>query len=162
MHVTVAVKRYDKQLSRLWNFQDWLPTPGSAVVVTDFDSIDLLVEVINELNSDGAAYTNAVAYKHNGVSNKYLLDQMDSRTWGIADDDDDFVDDFQCYVCNRIHGAASASLPSSSSARGLQCPKPQEYMGTVDFPRAEDFWWPSVYVQEYDKYGELADKLNSQ
>lgn len=118
-----------------------------------------LVAAINELNSNDTAYTKAIGHKIHGVTNKNLRDQMKSRMWGIKDEDVNFVDAFQCYVCKRLSGAESA-ISSVSANRGLQCPAPVEFMPSVKLSR-EEFWWPSYYHQQQKKYTQLAKELSS-
>ena len=83
---------------------------------------------------------------------------MKSRTWGVKDAQVNFVDGFECHVRKRITGELSDSQFSSSS-KGLACPTPVEYMKGANLPRTEDFWWPSVFSQEYKKASQLLKKF---
>lgn len=87
--------------------QDWIPNDDSIVSVLDFESPEALAEFLHQLNHDDAAYNTMLNHKtHSIVTNRNLVKSFYQRSWTpvIEEyDDQNFVEAFECFLCNEIH-----------------------------------------------------------
>ena len=114
--------------------QDWLPDRNSAVVVNNYKSPKELAEFLKYLDSNDEAYEKYVKFKKVGVTNTRLLDRMKHREWGVNDYTRiNFIDGFECLVCNRIHENIRArkegrsQTPHIAEADHYSCPRPEPF-----------------------------------
>ena len=76
------------------NIQEWLPNELSAILVEDFASAKDLADHLHHLNRNEEEY---LAYlrqkpsinsnKLSRISNEYLIQAMNIRSWGVSDND---------------------------------------------------------------------------
>ncbi|XP_033752149.1 alpha-(1,3)-fucosyltransferase 10-like [Pecten maximus] len=117
--------------------KDFLPSNHSAIIVDDFKSIEELVEYIKFLDKNDDEYEKYLAWKKTGIENKYLIELMKNREWGVDGSRGtkyhNFIDGFECFVCQRIHeneialkrGATPRKYLSAHNHYG--CPGPTAY-----------------------------------
>ncbi|XP_069122819.1 alpha-(1,3)-fucosyltransferase 10-like isoform X2 [Argopecten irradians] len=117
--------------------KDFLPSNHSAIIVDDFKSITELVEYLKFLNENDDEYEKYLSWKKTGIQNKYLIELMKKREWGVDGSHGtkyhNFIDGFECFVCQRIHenelamkhGEKPRTYLSSHSHYG--CPGPTAY-----------------------------------
>lgn len=85
---------------------DILPTNKSIINIRDFKNAADLSSFIKNLDKNDSEYETYLGYKQkNGVTNEYLKSLMSNRKWGINNDRirGNFIDKFECLVCERIH-----------------------------------------------------------
>ncbi|XP_077999691.1 GDP-fucose protein O-fucosyltransferase 3-like [Glandiceps talaboti] len=113
------------------SIKDWLPSENSALVTNDFTTPKELAERIKYLDANDEEYDKFLQYKRDGISNEKLLAEMQSRNWGVNDYKQmNFIDAFECFVCNRVHKNIKAlsegkeSEKFIASAEHYDCPRP--------------------------------------
>ena len=108
------------------HFQDYLPAENSAILLEDFSSIEDLVKLILHLNSSDTEYEKYLAFKHSGIKNTRLEQEMRDRVYTINNHDftkPNFIDAYECFVCKRIH---------ENLARTERGEVPLQHQATVD------------------------------
>ena len=83
--------------------KDWAPSKQSIIVAEDFPTPKDLAEYLKFLDGNDAEYEKYLAWKTEGVTNKQLLADYNSREWFIENEGLSFIDGFQCYVCDQLH-----------------------------------------------------------
>ena len=83
--------------------KDWAPSERSIILAEDFPTPKHLAEYLKFLDGNDAEYEKYLAWKTEGVTNKRLLADYNSREWFIENDGLSFIDGFQCYVCDQLH-----------------------------------------------------------
>ncbi|XP_002740012.1 GDP-fucose protein O-fucosyltransferase 3-like [Saccoglossus kowalevskii] len=116
------------------NIKDWLPSKTSALVADDYSSPRELAKYIDYLNENDSEYDKYLEYKKTGITNSNLLSVMKKRNWGVNDYTKmNFIDAFECFVCNQVHRNNEASLKgvekqiSISKADHYDCPRPRYF-----------------------------------
>lgn len=150
--------------------RDFLPTPGSAVLVTDHDTLSSLVQAINFLNSDDAAYEAARGYKFTGVSNRLLLDTLAHRDWGSSRNpgsiEFNFISGFECFVCRQLHISSKQPEQLQPQRRSIAkadhygCPGPWMFRDETNLTHRHvpsDFWHRQRYRDEMTKAAVFLD-----
>ncbi|KAL4241047.1 Alpha-(1 3)-fucosyltransferase 11 [Mactra antiquata] len=128
--------------------RDFLPDEHSAILVTDFESPKQLAEYLKYLNENDEEYNKYLEWKHTGVTNKYLLDLMEERTWSITETwktgASNFIEDFECFVCNRLHEnlrrrkEGKKEIEHIVDKSHLECPVPKPFF-------TDEFDWDHVH-----------------
>ncbi|XP_014680522.1 PREDICTED: alpha-(1,3)-fucosyltransferase 10-like, partial [Priapulus caudatus] len=129
---------------------EWLPDNRSAILVSDFRDASVLAEYVTLLNANDDEYDRYLAFKRRGdgvVDNAKLAAAMRARRWGVRDEDSasprgNFVEHFECHVCERLHEGAPARRVASAEHYG--CPRPGRLVPDAD---ASDTMWQSMYDQ---------------
>ena len=83
--------------------RDWAPSDKSIIIADDFSSPKDLADYLKYLDQNDAEYEKYLAWKSEGVTNKRLLESFHAREWFIDNEGPDFIDGFQCYVCDQLH-----------------------------------------------------------
>lgn len=83
--------------------KDWAPSEKSIIVAEDFPTPKDLADYLKFLDGNDAEYEKYLTWKMEGVTNKRLLADYNSREWFIENDGLSFIDGFQCYVCDQLH-----------------------------------------------------------
>ena len=130
--------------------------PDSAIIVSDFRSVQELANEIIRLNTDAAAYKHAVRYKRTGVTNQLLLSWMVDRDWQINNQGRNFISGYQCYICRGIHKGKITSVHHE-----LTCPGPSEFISESDFSqrRTNGYFWLDIYKHGQYKADALIDLM---
>ncbi len=108
--------------------RDWAPTEHSIIVAEDFESPKELAKFLLELDSDDGKYNEYLEYKRTGVTNRLLLEHYENRKWTIDNGDGiNFIDGFQCYICDELHKRRkqSNSKPMIATKDHCMCPVPE-------------------------------------
>lgn len=136
---------------------DWLPSPRSAVLVSEFPHPRELARYIRRLDSDDGLYTAYTEWKLKGeISNQRLLAALRERQWGVQDvTQDNYIDAFECMVCSKVWDnlrLQQKGLPPKSwkaEVSHLSCPEPTVFAFspvTAQAPRRRslrEMWIPS-------------------
>ncbi|CAH1793924.1 unnamed protein product [Owenia fusiformis] len=140
--------------------RDFLPDNRSAIIVDDFKTVKDLTNYLTYLNENDEEYDKYLEFKRTGVKNEYLKDIMTKREWGINNDWDrpNFIDSFECVVCNRLHEnikRKKQGLPIKRHIANVNhygCPKPRKYPEVGgSLVRVEDKWHAQEWVHSlYD------------
>ena len=87
------------------SIKDWAPDIKSSIIVaSDFSSPKELAEYLLYLDSHDDEYEKLLSWKRTGITNQRLVQHMKEREWYINRWDKlNFIDGFECYVCDRIH-----------------------------------------------------------
>lgn len=89
-------------------FQDWLPNYDSAILISDFERPQQLVEFLKNMAAKNDFYKHTVAHKIEGtINNEMLMTIFKSRRWRWYADTDqsgNFVDEFECQLCLSLYG----------------------------------------------------------
>ena len=83
--------------------KDWAPNKKSIIVADDFPTPRDLANYLKFLDKNDAEYDKYLSWKSEGVTNKRLLEDLNAREWFIDNEGPDFIDGFQCYVCDQLH-----------------------------------------------------------
>lgn len=83
--------------------RDWLPDAKSAIIADEFSSPKELAEFLKSLDADSGKYEEYLSWKQHGVTNQRLIKEMNDRGYGHLEYGDDFINGFECRVCNIIH-----------------------------------------------------------
>lgn len=86
------------------NVRMWLPGNRSAIVVDPKQSPEKLAQYIKSLDKNDQEYLTYLDWKlKREVSNQRLVKELMERQWGVQDiAQDNFIDVFECMVCNRV------------------------------------------------------------
>lgn len=84
------------------NVHEFLPTHKSAILVDDFRGMSDLVDHIRTIASNKQLYYSHLAHKTKSVTNVKLVNALKNKLG-------DFVDEFECLVCRRVHQRKSIS-----------------------------------------------------
>ena len=108
--------------------KDWAPTEHSIILADDFASPKELADYLLALDKNDEEYNKLLEFKRTGVTNQRLLESYKSRKWSVDDDDKlNFIDGFQCFVCDEIHRRRSQPDPEPMIAthNHCNCPIPE-------------------------------------
>ncbi|XP_064386945.1 alpha-(1,3)-fucosyltransferase 10-like [Halichondria panicea] len=111
--------------------KDWAPTDHSIIVADDFASPKELAEFLLKLDTDDNKYNEYLEFKRSGITNQRLLEHYRHREWTVDDDDGlDFIDGFQCFVCNELHKRRQQQNPELMVANRdhCVCPVPEPFL----------------------------------
>lgn len=86
------------------NVHKWLPSNRSAIVVDPKRPPEKLAEYIKSLDKNDQEYLTYLDWKlKREISNQRLVKELTTRQWGVQDiTQDNFIDVFECMVCNRV------------------------------------------------------------
>ncbi|XP_041485656.1 alpha-(1,3)-fucosyltransferase 10-like [Lytechinus variegatus] len=139
--------------------RDWLPDNNSAVVVDDYRSPKELADHLKYLDGNDEAYKKLLNFKKVGVTNPHLLSVMKDREWGVNDyTQPNFIDGFECLVCNRLHENLKArregksETPHIASPDHYTCPRPVAFS-------PESYNSIQLYVELHDEHIKRAKAL---
>lgn len=116
--------------------RDLFPTNHSAIEVLDFKSPKDLADYLNFLNQNDTEYNKYLGYKTpGGVRNKYLIELMNKRGWGINNDQvrGNFINHFECMVCERLHENKNRAkrgeeiIRRQANKKHFGCPEPYTF-----------------------------------
>lgn len=107
--------------------RDWAPTEHSIILADDFESPKELAKFLLELDRDDDKYDEYLEFKRTGIKNQRLLEAYNHREWTIDDDGKNFIDGFQCHICDELHKRRHQSNPGSLIANKdhCMCPVPE-------------------------------------
>lgn len=123
--------------------RDYMPDSHSIIMADDFESPEKLADFLYKLDQDDAAYEAYLAYKTQGITNEFLLEQMMHRGWKSAAHPEfrDMIAGYECFLCDRlterldteqIHEENSnfpLQPPHFARIDHLQCPQPYTSFG---------------------------------
>ncbi|KAI2660139.1 Alpha-(1,3)-fucosyltransferase 10 [Labeo rohita] len=104
------------------NVHMWLPDNRSAVVVNPNEPPKKLAQYLKRLDKNDWEYLKYLEWKHKReISNVNLVTELKERPWGVQDiGQDNFIDAFECMVCNRrIWRASYEQSKREAKALGL-------------------------------------------
>ena len=117
-----------------------------------------LVKLMLYLNDNDDEYNKYLRYKQTGVTNKYLLNLIESRTWGRRHQPYySFVTATECFICEKIHENIEREknglkpLPHLAKVEHYGCPKPLKFSGILpnDLERVEDDWHATEWINTF-------------
>ncbi|CAL1529741.1 unnamed protein product [Lymnaea stagnalis] len=149
--------------------KDFLPSNNSALEVINFRSAEHLATYINYLNSKDSLYDNMRDWKSSGISNTYLKEIMEKRTWGPDNNghwipgQKNFIEDYECYVCEQIHetikkvslGEGQFTKWANHSHYG--CPKPLKFNSLGKY--AHEGNWLDFWSSQWERQRQKASSL---
>ncbi|EZA56575.1 hypothetical protein DMN91_003208 [Ooceraea biroi] len=110
------------------SFKDWLPNNKSAVSILDFASPLELASFLHKLSKNDSAYEEYLSHKlgerEYQVTNRRLLEVYRRKPMGIPDEFGNYVEEFECFVCKRIHNRKIET--SVVTRRQYDCPSPRD------------------------------------
>lgn len=96
----------------------------------DFESPKQLADYLHKLNKNDDLYNEHLQHKlaaefENQITNKNLIENMESRQWGIDNDfvKGNFIEHFECFVCKKLH--KKFLEPSIVNFTHYNCPQPR-------------------------------------
>ncbi|KAM4636222.1 GDP-fucose protein O-fucosyltransferase 4 [Discoglossus pictus] len=149
--------------------RDWMPNDLSIIMIDDFDSPKDLAEYILSLDGDDDKYLKYLEYKKpGGITNKYLLTNMEQREWGVNDmTSPNYLNGFECFVCDKenarvtserlykkTQGKTSPPEPRIAGHNHMGCPMPVPGLGHADKLPETDSWkqmWLQDFWQSFDQ-----------
>lgn len=158
---------YEDNLRLLLFLQEWLPNNRSVIRLQDFTSIKALAERIKYLDENDDAYEEYLQFKHkDNITNSKLKSVLENRAWepdfdcmGInhGTKKGNFVDHFDCLICDTIHqqmkGGANSEQPIRLRADRTHygCPLPEEFVDPDNLTNKAPFsaFWHSAWVSSY-------------
>ncbi|KAJ1143262.1 hypothetical protein NDU88_009573 [Pleurodeles waltl] len=155
--------------------QDWMPNDHSVILVDNFPEPRVLAEFIESLNRDNAKYLRYLEYKKpGGVTNKFLLESLEGREWGVNDmTAPNYLSGFECFICDqenariaeeRKHRKSAGKLPTPAPRIAkyshMGCPMPVPGFGNVeDLPESDS--WKQMWLQDYWQSLDQAEALGA-
>nr|XP_006135987.2 alpha-(1,3)-fucosyltransferase 11 [Pelodiscus sinensis] len=143
--------------------RDWMPDNHSIILVDDFGSPQELAEFLNFLDQNEEEYLKYLEYKKpGGITNKFLLETMERREWGVNDMTlPNYLNAFECFVCDRENiridaerahkksrGKVPAPEPHIAQVTHMGCPMPVPGFGNIeDIPEGDS--WKEMWLQDY-------------
>ncbi|XP_068114143.1 alpha-(1,3)-fucosyltransferase 11 [Hyperolius riggenbachi] len=147
--------------------KDWMPNDHSIILIDDFASPKHLAEFILFLDRNDEEYLKYLQYKKpGGTTNKFLLDSIDKREWGVNDmTAPNYLNGFECFVCDqenariraeKRHRKWNSSPPEKQIANfsHMGCPMPVPGLGSAEELPENDSWkqmWLQDYWQGFDQ-----------
>ena len=142
--------------------QDWMPNDHSIILVDKFKTPADLASYIQWLDSHDGEYLKYLEFKEQGITNKRLVQAMESRDWGDGLDKTNSVTGFECFVCDRVHENLKREAKGLPRKRHVAiqdhygCPKPELYHYlTNDDAGIRDLW-----TSEYESSKQESEELN--
>ncbi|XP_077276370.1 alpha-(1,3)-fucosyltransferase 10 isoform X1 [Temnothorax americanus] len=112
------------------SFKDWLPNNKSAISILDFAGPIELANLLHNLLKNDSAYEEYLSHKlskrENRVTNSELLRVLERRPTGIANEFGNYVEEFECFVCERIQRNDHKLEKSVVTKRQYNCPLPRD------------------------------------
>ena len=156
---------------------DWAPDREHSIIeAEDFDSPRELADYLIFLNQSDVEYEKYLEFKRSGVTNPMLLKHMEEREWVVdyVGEGLNFIDGFECYVCNQIHRRRKVKeLPDSiANHNHYNCPIPepsldlagetlQEKLASLsEHARSELEFWRYISRCSERKASAVADVIN--
>ena len=139
------------------NGKDWTPNNQSVIIASDFASPESLAQYLRNLNENETAYEEFLSHKlSRRVSNQNLINAMEIRSWSDDDDDDDdddenFVEAFECFLCQQIHEKTESELHGYSPRPALSIDSSHFNCGPLINPVSKrvnpESWWVQHWQQ---------------
>lgn len=139
------------------SIRDWDPSSRhpSMILAEDFKSAKELAEFLIKLDQNEEEYNKYLAYKTEGVTNKFLLQEFHKREWVVDNEEGtNFIDGFECFVCRKLHERKQKSSNNRIVANlsHYDCPSPKLSVERFKSERLEesqhavaDVWhWMSI------------------
>ncbi|KAJ6661773.1 hypothetical protein lerEdw1_013295 [Lerista edwardsae] len=143
--------------------RDWMPDDHSIILIDDFGSPKELAEYLHFLDNNSDEYLKYLQYKSpGGITNKFLLENMEKREWGVNDMTlPNYLNGFECFVCDKenarvaaernykkSYGKVVAPEPHIAQLSHMGCPPPAPGYGSVeDIPAGDS--WKEMWLQDY-------------
>ncbi|KYM76750.1 Alpha-(1,3)-fucosyltransferase B [Atta colombica] len=112
------------------SFKDWLPNNKSAISILDFTSPIELAHFLHNLLKNDSAYEEYLSHKlnkrENRVTNSKLLRALEKRQMGIPNDFGNYMEEFECFVCERIQKNSYELKKSIVTKRQYNCSLPRD------------------------------------
>ncbi|KAG5332657.1 FUCTB fucosyltransferase, partial [Acromyrmex heyeri] len=113
------------------SFKDWLPNNKSAISILDFTSPIKLAHFLHNLLKNDSAYEEYLSHKlnlkrENRVTNSKLLHALEKRQTGIPNDFGNYMEEFECFVCERIQKNSYELKKSIVTKRQYNCSLPRD------------------------------------
>ncbi|KAG5328709.1 FUCTB fucosyltransferase, partial [Acromyrmex charruanus] len=113
------------------SFKDWLPNNKSAISILDFTSPIELAHFLHNLLKNDSAYEEYLSHKlslkrENRVTNSKLLHALEKRQTGIPNDFGNYMEEFECFVCERIQKNNYELKKSIVTKRQYNCSLPRD------------------------------------
>ena len=135
----------------------------------DFNTIKSLVSFIQKIDSNDLEYDKYREFKQTGIQNHKLKEILDNRSWepdfdvmgmNLNSDKGNFVDHFDCYICDLIHddmegkqGSERRRAPINfqSAKDHYGCPLPMEFVSEDNLSMKRPFseFWYSTWMVSY-------------
>ena len=145
----------------IFTFQDFFPNNSSVISILNFTSVEDLASKINELNERDSDYDKLRTWKYTGVTNADLLKILKEREWTPDDEQTwtwgniNFVDAFECHVCEQVHKNLEAEARGNSQAsksanlHHYGCPIPLKFDGSGKYGQFnERNSWSTLYQNQ--------------
>ena len=116
------------------NVQEWLPNTNSIIDIRQFTPKQL-GRLISEILTNDTLYESYLTHKTKGtISNNLLKESLAQRSWGIDNDPDhnNFIDHFECSVCEALHRHKSKPETHVADNRHYGCPMPDTVLPGSD------------------------------
>ncbi|KYN17431.1 Alpha-(1,3)-fucosyltransferase 10 [Trachymyrmex cornetzi] len=124
------------------SFKDWLPNNKSAISILDFASPIELAHFVHNLVKNDSAYEEYLSHKlserENRVTNSKLLRALEKRQTGIPNDFGNYMEEFECFVCERIQKNSYELEKSIVTKRQYNCSLPRDPI-TGEINKSN--WW---------------------
>lgn len=151
--------------------QDFLPSNKSAIVVTDFKSVDDLVSLLLHLNASDSAYEEYLQFKRpGGVTNPLLRTTMKQRKWAINNDWllPNFITSYECFLCEQLHEDAKVRKQGGkvwhrANVSHYGCPRPQRFSDNPEgnLQLVDDAWWAHEWIHTSYQAAALKEILDA-
>ena len=141
--------------------QDWIPNPNSIIDVRKFENSRELASLLQNLTIESDKYETFLEHKvQNKISNSKLLSELESRKWGINEDQltkDTYVEAFECLVCDRIYSSFQniSLVKDFLNKKRNGCPPPETVLRNADNKYStfnEEWYWTRVESQLLEQY----------
>jgi len=117
-----------------------LPNNKSAISILDFADPLELASFLHELVKNDSAYEEYLSHKLSKqkylITNRRLLEVYERKPIGIINEFGNYVEEFECFICKRIHNRKRET--SIVTKKQYDCPLPKD---PITGKIAERNWW---------------------
>lgn len=105
------------------SIRDWTPNAKSAILLQDYPTPLLLSKHIDELMQDDELYEEYLEHKTKGrIANQNIINELKIRPYQM--NDDKRIQDFECFLCNILHGTDKYVLHRVINKKHYNCHLP--------------------------------------
>lgn len=109
-------------------------------MIEDYKSPKELAQYLQFLDQNDAEYNKYLKWKTTGVTNQYLRNEIEQRTWSITETwkpgKTNFIEEFECFVCERVHenlkltSRGKPEVKYIADKSHLECPAPKPFFSS--------------------------------
>ena len=115
-----------------------------------------LADYLKYLNNNDDEYNKYLQWKTTGITNKYLLNLLKERIWGIKDTwiqgRTNYIDGFECFLCKRVHDNDKREIKKKYIPTEVHygCPEPRDYDSSGKLTKRSRHWFDDWKQKKFE------------